>query len=196
MGIRVYEVGEHPAGFVGIRISRKVGVDNRQNYLSYKASGKVVTKKEKERLMKKAQQLFRGWDKEAVVISKENSIKKRIESNHPNIKRVHATGYTGLRCVILCERKMRGGELRAYYSPAIVVRLGRRERAFRLSKYDVNTAWKDAVAQYGKHYKIDDADLKRIIKDCPDKGQFRKIRTSMNKQGHEIPLDALKKHGL
>lgn len=196
MGIRVYETGEHPAGFVGIRVSRKVGDENRQHYLSFKANGKAVSKAEKGRLMKKAEKLFKEWDSEATTISKEQSIQKRIESNHPNIKKVHATGYTGLRCVILCERKMCGGELRAYYSPAIVVRLGRRERAYRLSKYDIQSAWKEAVEQYGKHYDIEPKDLKKIIKNCPDKAKFRKIRATMNKQGHDIPLDALKKHGL
>jgi len=120
---------------------------------------------------------------------------RAVLGDHPNVKKLHSTGYTGLRCVILCEKKKRGGEMRTYYAPAFVAR-GQGEKAFRVSKFGYEKEWQEVVKYYSEHHDLPKGLKPKILKAMPDKGQFKKIRNDMKKRGHDIPMEVLKKVGL
>ncbi len=54
MAIRVYQEGEHPSGFIGIRVTRSFGGKYRQNYFSFRKSGGFISVKEQKALMQQA----------------------------------------------------------------------------------------------------------------------------------------------
>jgi hypothetical protein len=187
MAIFQYKEGEHPGGFIGFRVVCTVGDEYRQKYFSLRKA----KRNEKAAIKKTATELEAKWAVEATKIRKERA----VLGDHPNVKKVHATGYTGLRCVILCEKKKRGGEMRTYYAPAFVAR-GNGEKAFRVSKFGYEKAWQEAVKFYAEKHDLPRGLKPKILKAMPEKGQFRKIRTDMNKRGHEVSIDVLKKVGL
>ncbi len=187
MAIFEYKEGEHPGGFVGFRVVCTVGGEYRQKYFSLRK----VKRNEKAALKKQVVELEAKWAAEAEKIRKERA----VMGDHPNVKKVHATGYTGLRCVILCEKKKRAGELRSYYAPAFVAR-GKGEKAFRISKFGYENAWAAAVNYYADNHELPRGLKPKMLKAIPDKAQFRKIRNDMNKLGHDVPVDVLKSVGL
>lgn len=187
MAIFEYKEGEHPGGFVGFRVVCTVGDEYRQKYFSLRKAKKT----EKAAIKKTAQELEATWAKEAEKIRKERA----VMGNHPNVKKVHSTGYTGLRCVILCEKKKRAGEMRSYYAPAFVAR-GKGEKAFRISRYGYQKAWDEAVKYYSENHELPKGLKPKIQKAIPEKAQFRKIRNDMQKRGHNVPMEVLKKVGL
>jgi len=187
MVIFEYKAGEHPGGFIGFRVVCTVGDEYRQKYFSLRK----IKRAERSVIKKTAVALEAKWAKEAEKVRNERA----VMGNHPNVKKVHSTGYTGLRCVILCEKKKRAGEFRAYYAPAFVAR-GNGEKAFRISKYGYQKAWQEAVKYYSENHELPRGLKPKILKALPEKGQFRKIRNDMNKRGHDVPMDVLKKLGL
>ncbi len=187
MAIFEYKEGQHPGGFVGFRVVCTVGDEYRQKYFSLRKA----KKNEKATIKKTAVALEAKWATEAAKVRKERA----VMGDHPNVKKVHSTGYTGLRCVILCEKKKRAKEVRSYYAPAFVAR-GNGEKAFRISKYGYENAWKEAVKYYSEHHELPRGLKPQILKAIPEKGRFRKIRNDMKKRGHEVPMDVLKKVGL
>jgi len=187
MAIFQYKAGEHPGGFVGFRVVCTVGDEYRQKYFSLRK----VKAAQKSAVKKEAQELEAKWSIDAEKIRKERA----ILGDHPNVKKVHATGYTGLRCVILCEKKKRANEIRYYYAPAFVAR-GKGEKAFRISRLGYDKAWKEAVKFYAENHDLPRGLKPKILKAMPDKSQFRKIRNDMRKKGHDIDLDVLKRVGL
>lgn len=188
MAMFEYKEGQHPGGFIGLRVVCTVGDDYRQKYFSFR---KIKAKTEKAKVKKEAIALEAKWAEEAKKIRRERA----VLGDHPNVKTVHATGYTGLRCVILCEKKQRAGELRHYYAPAFIAR-GNGEKAFRISKFGYDKAWAEAVKYYAENHDLPRGLKPKIAKALPEKDRFRKIRNDMKKRGHDIPMDVLKKIGL
>lgn len=187
MAIFEYKEGEHPGGFIGFRVVCTVGDEYRQKYFSLRKAKRT----DKAKIKQTAVELEAKWAVEASKIRKERA----VLGDHPNVKKVHSTGYTGLRCVILCEKKRRGGELRHYYAPAFIAR-GKGEKAFRISKFGYEKAWQEAVKYYSDNHDLPRGLKPRILKEMPKKDQFRKIRNDMKKLGHDVPADVLSKLGL
>lgn len=187
MAIFEYKEGEHPGGFIGFRVVCTVGDEYRQKYFSLRKAKRT----EKAAIKNTATELEAKWAAEAAIIRKERA----VLGDHPNVKKVHSTGYTGLRCVILCEKKNRAGEMRTYYAPAFVAR-GKGEKAFRVSKFGYEKAWQEAVKYYSENHDLPKGLKPKILKAMPDKGQFKKIRNDMKKRGHDVPMEVLKKVGL
>jgi hypothetical protein len=187
MAIFEYKEGEHPGGFIGFRVVCTVGDEYRQKYFSLRKAKRT----ERPAIKKTAEALEAKWAAEAAIIRRERA----VLGDHPNVKKVHATGYTGLRCVILCEKKKRAGEMRTYYAPAFVAR-GNGEKAFRVSKFGYEKAWQEAVKYYSEHHELPKGLKPKILKAMPDKAQFKKIRNDMKKRGHDVPADVLSNVGL
>lgn len=185
MALFEYKEGQHPGGFVGLRVVCTVGKDYRQKYFSFrKANGT-----EQAKLKIEATALEAKWAKEAAKVRKEN----RFNGDHPNVSALHATGFTGLRLVILCEKKQRLDGIKKYYAPAFVARGSGGEKSFRIGKHGYEKAWSEAVKHLSSNNDLPRGLKSKMIDAIPERDRFKKVRVAMNKKDHEIPMEVIKK---
>lgn len=109
MAIIEYQEGEHPAGFVGLRVVTTLGTDDtyRQKYFSFNEYSEGVA-------WHKAQALNEGWREQATTAVKERLVDAHARSGLAWIAR-------GFRGSVRCDKKRRGGEMRRYYTPGFLV---------------------------------------------------------------------------
>ena len=188
MAIRVYQEGEHPSGFVGIRVTRSFGGKYRQTYFSFRKSGSVIPAKEQKVLLQQAQALEEQWKAESIQARYES----RLTSAHPNTKPHRSVGVEGITAEFAVDN---AGPDRVYYYPGFrVSQPGVKSgaaRHIRFSLHGYTGAWQLAVEMWAERYNILPKDKKRVLKNMPDPNQFVALRRQMNKEGHEIPTTAL-----
>lgn len=188
MAIRVYQEGEHPSGFVGIRVTRSFGGKYRQTYFSFRKSGGFLTAREQKVLLQQAEALEEQWKAESV----QAKYLSRLTEAHPNTKPHRSVGVEGITAEFAVDNS---GPERVYYYPGFrVSQPGVKSgaaRHIRFSMYGYSGAWDMAVELWAERYSILPKDKKRILKNIPDPNQFVALRRQMNKEGHDIPTTAL-----
>lgn len=188
MAIRVYGVGEHPSGFIGIRVTRSFAGQYRQAYFSFRQEGGMATAERQKSLMAEAEALESRWKKE----SEEHRYQARLSVAHPNTKPGRSVGVEGITAEFAVDNS---GQTRSYYYPGFrVSQPGPGSRAathIRFSQYGYEGAWKAAVELWAERYGILPKDKKRILRNMPPREHFTALRKQMNKEGHDIPADAL-----
>lgn len=188
MAIRVYQEGEHPSGFVGIRVTRSFGGKYRQTYFSFRKSGGFINAKEQKALMQQAEALEEQWKAESLQARYES----RLTSAHPNTKPYRSVGVEGITAEFAVDNS---GPERVYYYPGFrVSQPGVKSgaaRHIRFSLHGYSGAWKLAVEMWAERYNILPKDKNRVLKNMPDPSQFVALRRQMNKEGHDIPTTAL-----
>ena len=188
MAIRVYGVGEHPSGFIGIRVTRSFAGQYRQAYFSFRQEGGIATAERQKSLMTEAEALEARWKKE----SEEHKYQSRLSLAHPNTKPGRSVGVEGITAEFAVDNS---GQTRSYYYPGFrVSQPGPGSRAathIRFSQHGYEGAWKAAVELWAERYSILPKDKKRILRNMPPREHFSALRKQMNKEGHAIPLEAL-----
>jgi len=188
MAIRVYGVGEHPSGFIGIRVTRSFAGQYRQAYFSFRQEGGMATAERQKSLMAEAEALETRWKKE----SEEHKYQARLSVAHPNTKPGRSVGVEGITAEFAVDNS---GQTRSYYYPGFrVSQPGPGSRAathIRFSQHGYEGAWKAAVELWAERYGILPKDKKRILRTMPPRDHFATLRKQMNKEGHAIPLEAL-----
>lgn len=188
MAIRVYQEGEHPSGFIGIRVTRSFGGKYRQSYFSFRKNGGFISVKEQKALMQEAESLEEQWKQE----SQQARYESRLSAPHPNTKPFRSVGVEGITAEFAVDNS---GPDRMYYYPGFrVSQPGVKSgaaRHIRFSLHGYTGAWKLAVEMWAERYSILPKDKKRVLKNMPDPNQFVALRRQMNKEGHDIPTTAL-----
>ena len=138
--------------------------------------------------MAEAEALESRWKKE----SEEHKYQARLSVAHPNTKPGRSVGVEGVTAEFAVDNS---GQTRSYYYPGFrVSQPGPGSRAathIRFSQYGYEGAWKAAVELWAERYGILPKDKKRILRNMPPREHFTALRKQMNKEGHEIPLEAL-----
>jgi hypothetical protein len=182
----IYEYAEldHPAGFIGLRVSVSVGGKLKQKYFAFRKRGEYVTVKEERQIRREANALHESWLVEQEDAKhKSNSQAKEIRGS------VYCTGVRGIKLKFAVEKKFREGTWKKYYSPIFYVS-GSVEgepfsRRFYISeKQPYRTAWRKAVLYYANKKRIK---ARPLLRRRPDRKQLRQVWRHMVKQGHAIP---------
>lgn len=188
MAIRVYQEGEHPSGFIGIRVTRSFAGKYRQTYFSFRKKGGIMTAREQKVLMQQAEALEEQWKADSQLAKYES----RLSVAHPNTKPCRSVGVEGITAEFAVDNS---GPERVYYYPGFrVSQPGIKSgaaRHIRFSLHGYTGAWELAVDLWAERYSILPKDKKRILKNIPDPKQFMALRRQMNKEGHDIPTSAL-----
>lgn len=155
MAVIYYAEGEHDAGFVGFRVATTIGLDSdyRQAYFSLNQYSYFNA----HRL---AHQQDNKWRLEAAQVKLESMTTKRRKNAGPHIIS------QGLRAKIGVERKMRGGELRAYFTPCFSVKVpgyGKGEVVFRITSLGYIEAYERAVGLYCEIHNLTDTQYCELL---------------------------------
>lgn len=185
MSVHIYNEGDHPGQFQGIRVVRKVGGILKQEYFPFKRNGKYITLAEEKRLLTRAEELDRQWEQE------QKACRQRLDTEAQR-QRWHEspfnTGVRGISARFLVDKRFRAGRYVRYYTPAFRVHgqhnHERFVKAFRITTLGYEKAWAEAVRFYAKNKELRTwAHLRRKM---PHPDIFREVRAYMNMQGHEI----------
>lgn len=171
MAVIEYKEGEHPQGLIGFRVARTLGSDKKRKeyFFSISVYGEA------------AEGLARQRDAELAEIAKNNRAKNAL-------KRKSSYQFaTGFCAKILVERKVRGGELRTYFSPAFSVTHNGVEKAFRIPKWGYNAAWSKAVNYFAETRNLDGNESLSLLARKPEKSLFTGALLSRARaRGHKL----------
>ena len=171
MAVIEYKDGEHPQGLVGFRVARTLGSDKKRKEFFFSTS---VYGEE-------ASVLAKAKDTELARIAKENKAKNALKRKSPY---QFATGFCAK---ILVERKVRGGELRTYFSPAFCVTKDGVEKAFRIPKWGYHNAWTKAVNHFAETRSLDGNEALSLLARKPDLSLFTRILLAKTvERGHDL----------
>lgn len=187
MGIVEYRKGDHASGFIGFRVTRTIcgSDDNRQRY--YPLSR--YTRHEAE---SRAISQDKEWAKEATKMLRKRKITGTVWKTKPGPNALA----NGLVAWIDVYKKVRGGELRTYFTVAFFVKkigYGHGYLRFNIRRLGYDNAWKLAVREYAKIHGLSDYQARIVRANKPDKSLFygyllRRVR----KQGHTLSLAKLR----
>lgn len=184
MAVFFYDVGDHPAGFVGFRVATSGGSDSiyLQQYFSLNQYGY-------ERAKLLADRLNERWRKGAEArLAEDKGVVKRKGSSQNII-------CTGLRAYINVEIKKRSGEIRKYYTPVFVVKnpgYGKGEFTFRTSSRGYENAYLAAVDKYAEIHNLSDLNYVALLNKMPDKDLFRgALLDQVYRRGHFMSEEEL-----
>lgn len=199
MAIRIYNDGEHPAGFIGIRVARYVGTQYKQKYFNFRNRDKsFVTLEQERQYLKQARELDKTWQAQSEAIQ----YQKRVSNSHITSDPMNALGITGLTLVINRDRNRRlikGRPIRPsdyiYFYAGFRVGngLGRYKcnQVFKIDRWGYSDTWARAVECWAKRYHIQDEDKREVLLRCPDPDRFKLLRRHLNEKGWNIPVEVL-----
>lgn len=188
MSLTIYNEGDHPAGFIGIRIVRTVSGKSRQQYFSFRnpENRKIVSKKRQTELLREAQELEASW----IAENAEYQYQKRISQSNPKTRKESSTGVEGLTLTFVSDHSRK----KNYYYPAFRVKIPRStvgERFFLFTEMTYSKAWESAVNLWAEVYSIRPKDRNILLAKMPPASQFVELRRVMNREGHNIPVECL-----
>jgi hypothetical protein len=191
MPIYEYNEGEHPGGFIGLRVSVSINGKVKQKYFRFKKNNhEYISLTEENKLRKQAEKLNNLWLKIQKQEQKKN--KQNIDFYKHKRTSVYNTGIQGISARFIIDRKFRANRWIIYYYPAFRVQGAIDKKPYLktfLIKKSFSDAWIDAVNYYCELKNIND--ISPFLEKMPDKNQFKTIRLAMNKAGHNIPTSKL-----
>ena len=171
MAVIEYKKGEHPQGLIGFRVARTLGSDSarKEFFFSTSVYGDAAANLAYEK------------DAELAEIAKQNRAKNAL-------KRKSAYQFaTGFCAKILIEKKVRGGELRTYFSPAFSVTHKGVEKAFRIPKWGFHAAWSKAVSYYVESRQLDGNESLSLLARKPEVSLFTgTLLKRVRARGHKL----------
>ncbi len=195
MAVFIYNEFEHPAGFVGIRVARRVGDKFRQKYFAFsklvKGRNGEVSPKQLKTLEAEARALDEEWRLE------NEKFKRQLLLSRPNAntRKEHALPVTGITANIKIEKK-NGKPL---FYPCFFVKKpgeGQASIGFRVSKYGYEGAWQGAVDCFSDIHSLTTKQKKELLSKLPDPKQFLDVAKAKRKFGYNISPKDLRKVGL
>jgi hypothetical protein len=191
MPVYQYNKGDHPAGFIGLRVAVMVNGDHKQKYFNFKvpySSHTYYSLKERDEMRAKAKALEESWQhqRKATATTRE----AKAEEVRPSL---YSTGVRGIKMKFCRIKKQRAGEARIYYTPVFVVSgstdKGRFHKDFNILTQGYQKAWISAVLYYFVKKNIDPNSP--ILKRLPPVEKFMVIFADQLKKGNPIPKHRL-----
>lgn len=179
MAVIYYGEGDHEAGFVGFRVATTIGSNS--NYKQAYFSLNEYSYRMAELL---ANQLNEKWKLEAEQVKLKNMTTKLRKNSGPHIIA------QGIKAKICVERKFRGGESKAYFSPCFSVKIpsqGKGDTVFRTSKHGYTEAYKKAVDLHCDIHGLTDTQYVELLGRIPSPSLFTEHLVELTQnRGHNV----------
>jgi hypothetical protein len=191
MTVYQYNEGDHPAGFIGLRVAVMVNGNHKQKYFNFAIRGTNYTfhsLEERNEMLLKAKALDQTWlyQKEAQATTREGKAKERRPT-------LYSTGVSGIKMKFVKTKRQRKSGERIYYTPSFVVAGSNNSRKFgknfNILTQGYQKAWISAVLYYMINKNLTPA--KDITKRLPPVEKFMVIFIEEHKNGGEIPKHRL-----
>lgn len=196
MALYVYNDGDHPAGFIGVRVVWTVDGQYLQKYFNFRTRDKkaFVSRCEEKALIEQAKDLERRWQQQSARIQ----YQRLLTENHANTLPFQGLGFTGITLMIhrdadyrrIFHRPLKKADF-PYFTPGFRVARTKTQRDlfFNIHKLGLDRAWRDAVNCWAKRNGVKPKDKQRILTEKrPSRDQFKQLRRHLNKQGWDIPI--------
>lgn len=188
MGVRHYAAGEHPAGFIGFRVTRLFDEVYRQEYFSTRAA---ATQDDSDPYYRYQHLRAKYRDTQWEVESLWYQYQVFVTQNNPRSKPYRGVGVHGISIAFA---RWNETYLEACFS------INRKRRAYRpgatrffLRNHSFSDGWALAVNTWADEYEILDVDRERVLANPPSPQQFKLLRQHMNEaEGFNIPVKALR----
>lgn len=180
MGVRLYKRGEHPAGFIGFRVTLPYGGKYKQKYFS--TNGMRPDSIEFEMQEMKARLQEAEWQMESLLWQYQTF----VTTNHPNTKPGRGVGVHCITLNFFTDRRDK-------WTPAFVVQneISHPVR-FTFAQQTYSETWEQAVTKWAEWHSIEDKDRDRVLANRPDPTRFKELRRIMVDEGFDIPVEALR----
>lgn len=178
MAIRKYAPGEHPEGFVGLRVVASVAGEYRQKYFS--TTG--LTGVHLQIVETQAAMLEQEWKAESLWCQ----YQQFVTTSHPLAQPCRGVGVHG----ITAQFKQASSNWHAGFRVGLGRGVSPGEFMFKDMLY--SEAWRSAVTLWANHNKVLPEDLERVLNNPPPPEQFKQLRRQMISEGREIPVEALR----
>ena len=183
MGIKHYGPGEHPGGFVGFRVTRLIGEEYLQKYLST-AAANTQSEDDIYYRYRHLQALYQDteWEAESILRQYRNF----VTTNSGNTKPLRGLNLHGITASFI-----RSGNK---WEPCFTVsRPGKKpQKRFLFWNQSYSDAWEKAVTLWAEEHQILEEDRARVLESSPDPEQFKRLRRQMNDhEGFDISVEAL-----
>lgn len=190
MAVFEYAEGDHPAGFVGLRVATTLGLNDeyRQAYFSYSDYSPGQARE-------LANALNEQWRQQALAQRQANWLSRR------NARSGLGWLATGLRADILRENKFRAGEQRMYFAPAFVVDRWPRDseathREFRVnvpSGITLEWGFHEAVRQYIDARQLGTQEHAELLSRQPSPTLFVRLAIELGLKDYAIDINAIRR---
>lgn len=199
MALRIYNDGDHPSGFIGVRVVWRMDGEYKQKYFNFRTQDRkgFISRSQELDLIDQARKLEQKWKSRADKIK----YQRVLMENHPNTLPYHGLGFTGITMIIRWDLDYRRlGHYPptksdfSYFTPGFraVSATTAGDAFFNIHKLGFDAAWTAAVDRWAQRYSVNPKDKKRIlIEKCPSIDQFKQLRRHLNKQGWAIPLQVV-----
>jgi len=189
MGVKYYDSGEHPSGFIGFRVTVAFDDDYRQKYFSTVAASQQNDSDifyRYQRLRAEKQNL--EWQMESILYQ----YHRFVTEDHPTTKPERGVGVHGITANFIQDRrgKWQAVFLVARDQEAFQKRRRSKEFTFRSNPY--SEVWQQVVDFWAQEHNILAEDKARVLHSPPAPEQFKRLRRLLNaEQGWDIPVEAL-----
>lgn len=198
MAVRIYNKGEHPAGFVGVRVARTIGSDKKykQKYFSFRKPNKTgyFNKSEQSQIIEKANKLDEQWKAEA----DKHRLEQSLITEYQTVKPFAGVGFQGITLVLASREKnvvrKVDGKKCCYnsYQPTFSVNLCRPAKRFNIGEQcSFSDAWRQAVNYWARLKQVPESVRLEKLNNPPHPDQFKQLRRYLNAKGADIPVKVL-----
>jgi hypothetical protein len=168
MAIFEYNDGDHPGGFIGLRVAVSVDGETKQEYFSFKD----VSLEEEARLTRLAHKLNSKW-----LRYQRTAKNKRDREATPGTRDApHATQVKGISFKNVPCKKIRGGKEKTYYYPELILHISHEgetlTKRYSVRKDGSNLAsqWEAAIRALAKHKHL--TRWRHLLERCPTMGDL------------------------
>lgn len=173
MTVHIYNEGDHPGQFQGIRVVRMVRGELKQRYFSFREryGGEYywITPAEEARRFQEAQRLDRAWAKQ-----QERFASQQRHAAQPRRGGVRTTGVAG----IVADWQIRKRADNVFIYPVFLVHGSHLRQlfysTFGISQCGFDEGWEKAVTYYARQKEL--SRWRHLIRRKPDKAIFRRVR--------------------
>jgi len=192
MAVYIYNDGDHPANFIGVRVARSIAGKLYQKYFSFRKSKNInefISLTQQNKFINKAISIDKQLKAQQVEAKK---AAKLIADHSPHAREEGTTGISGIMMKIAVDRKERykGYE---YYRVGFCVSRGhgKSDKLFSISYYGYEQAWREAVLFWLNHHELGEQHLDDLLIKMPKPNRFKILLKQMNVEGWDIPVSAL-----
>jgi len=189
MGVKFYGPGDHPAGFIGFRVTLAFNDNYNQTYFSTNPAEQQSDEDRYfyyRRLQAEKQNL--EWQLESLRYQ----YHRFVHQNHPTTKPERGVGVHGITASFFRDRR---GTWQAGFTVARDQHEdGRRKptKRFTFCTKPFSQVWLEAANVWADEHEIVPVDRERVVKTSPEPEQFKRLRRQMNEHdGFDIPVGAL-----
>jgi hypothetical protein len=188
MAVTYYGPGEHPAGFIGFRVTTGFNGDFYQRYFSTSAAVQQADEDViflSRRLEAELQDL--EWQRDSL----QYRYQRFVSEDQSNTLPERGVGVHGITAAFVRQGR---GPWRACFKVAksqAATASRQSSKTFPFSR-PFSEVWEEVVEFWAEEHGVCSADRQRVLDSPPDPDQFKRLRRQMNEhEGYDVPVEAL-----